>query len=95
MGARLVYRSKDVDDNGDIVEITIWEVSITKDKPHGFKYSMAYIVNNKRVIGYDNGEGKGDHRHMGDKEYTYRFESIDKLFDDFKRDIRRFKEEKL
>ena len=95
MGARLVYRSKDVDSNGDIVEITIWEVPITKDKPYGFKYKMAYIVNNKRVIGYDNAEGKGDHKHIGDKESIYRFESIDKLFGDFKMDIKRFKEGKI
>lgn len=94
MDARLVYRSKDVDNNEDIVEITIWEVPITKDKPHGFKYSMAYIVNNKRVIGYDNAEGKGDHRHIGDKEIIYKFKSMDKLFQDFKRDIKRFREGK-
>lgn len=95
MKARLVYHTKDVDDKGDIVEITIWEVPITRDKPHGFKYSMVYIVNNERVIGYDNSEGKGDHRHIRDKEFSYKFESIDKLFEDFKRDIAGLKEGKL
>lgn len=95
MKARLVYHTKDVDDKGDIVEITIWEVPITRDKPHGFKYSMVYIVNNERVIGYDNSEGKGDHRHIRDKEFSCKFKSIDKLFDDFKRDIAELKEGKL
>ncbi len=95
MKARCVYHSKDVDDKGDIVEITIWEVPITKDKPHGFKYSMVYIVNNERVIGYDNSEGKGDHRHIRGKEFRYKFEGIDKLFEDFKRDIARLKESEL
>lgn len=95
MKAKLIYHSKDVDYNGDILEIAIWEVPISKDKPHGFKYSMAYMANNKRVIGYDNAEGKGDHRHIKDKEFTYKFKSIDKLFDDFKNDIKRFKEGKI
>ena len=68
---------------------------ITKDKPHGFKYSLVYIVDNKRVLGYDNSEGKRDHRHIKDKEFNYKFESIDKLFHDFKRAIEGFKEGKL
>ena len=68
---------------------------ITKDKPHGFKYSLVYIVDNKRVLGYDNSEGKGDHRHIKDKEFNYKFENVDKLFNDFKRDIESFKEGKL
>lgn len=90
-----MYHSKDVDDKGDIMEITIWDVPKTKDKPHGFKYSLVYIVNNARVIGYDNSEGKGDHRHLKDKEFSYEFESIDKLFEDFKKDITKVKEGKL
>lgn len=91
MKARLVYYSKDVDNNGDIVETKIWNVPITKDKPHGFRYSLAYIVNNKRVIGYDNAEHKGDHKHIGNKEFCYEFKTIDKLFEDFKKDITKIK----
>ena len=37
------------------------------DKPHGYRYSLAYIVDGERVIGYDNGEGKGDHDTTGGK----------------------------
>jgi hypothetical protein len=61
------------------------------DKPHGYRYSLVYIVDGKRVIGYDNGEGKGDHRHHKGKESRYPFESIDKLFEDFLEDVRRYK----
>ena len=95
MKARLVYHSKDVDNNGDIVEMTIWDVPNTTDRPHGFKHSLVYIVSNERVIGYDNSEGKGDHRHIRGKEYTYKFKSIDRLFRDFEGDIKKLKEEKL
>ena len=63
----------------------------TKDKPHGYKYSLVYIVNGERVIGYDNTEDKGDHRHYKNKEEPYEFKNIDKLFEDFYQDIRRVK----
>lgn len=87
MKASLVYHTKDVDEDGDIIEIKIWVVPPAKDKPHGFKYSLAYIQNGTRVVGYDNGEGKGDHRHLEDRELAYKFHSIDGLFKDFERDI--------
>lgn len=88
-----MHHSKDVHENGDIMEIKVWEVVASKDKPHGFKYSLAYIVKGKRVVGYDNSERKSDHRHIGDKEFRYKFKGIDKLFEDFKKDIERLKRE--
>lgn len=77
----------------DIVEIKAWHVSKTPDKPHGFKYSLVYIREGKRVIGYDNAERKGDHRHYEDKEYPYEFKDIDKLIEDFFNDVRRVRHE--
>jgi hypothetical protein len=49
---------------------------------------LVYIKDGIRVIGYDNAESKGDHRHYGGKEMPYRFRSIDKLFEDFQKDLR-------
>ncbi|MEK6545771.1 MAG: DUF6516 family protein [Nitrospinota bacterium] len=89
MRVKRIRHTKFREDNGNITEIKLWGVSASKDKPHGYKYSLVYIVKGKRVIGYDNAEGKGDHRHYGDKEERYRFVSIDKLFEDFFNDIRR------
>ncbi|MEW5745228.1 MAG: DUF6516 family protein [Nitrospirota bacterium] len=60
-----------------------------KGSPHGYKYSLVYIRHGKRVVCYDNHEGKGDHRHYGNKEEPHRFSGIDKLFEDFYRDVRR------
>jgi hypothetical protein len=89
MKAELVTHTKVTDERGNTVEIKVWRLGDeTKDRGHGFRYSLVYIVGGKRVIGYDNGEGKGDHRHYGDKEEPYLFESIDRLFSDFYRDIR-------
>jgi len=93
MKARLIYHSKDIYKGGDIMEMKIWKVPVSKDKPHGFKYSLAYIVNGERVLGYDNAEGKGDHRHIRDKEFIYKFTTIAALFRDFRNDITRLKED--
>jgi hypothetical protein len=91
MKAELVAHQKVTDEQGNTVEIKIWQlVVITDDKPHGYRYSLAYIVDGQRVVGYDNGEGKGDHRHYQGREEPYHFESIDRLFDDFYADIRRY-----
>ncbi|MBI5055316.1 MAG: hypothetical protein HZB61_01680 [Nitrospirae bacterium] len=79
--------------DGDIVEIKSWHVDMTPDKPHGFKYSLVYIREGKRIIGYDNAERKGDHRHDRDEVYPYEFKGIDKLFEDFFNDVRRSRNE--
>jgi hypothetical protein len=91
MKAMLVRHQKVTDEWGNTIEIKIWKLTVPKeDKPHGYRYSLAYIVDGERAIGYDNGEGKGDHRHHSGREEPYRFESIEKLFDDFQEDVRRY-----
>ncbi|MCX5812203.1 MAG: DUF6516 family protein [Proteobacteria bacterium] len=91
MATELVHHTKVTDEKGNTLEIKIWKISKpTKDKPHGYRYSLVYIVDGKRVVGYDNGERKGDHRHMGNEQEDYEFTSIDKLFNDFYEDVRRF-----
>ncbi|MGR3311019.1 MAG: toxin-antitoxin system TumE family protein [Candidatus Brocadiales bacterium] len=47
------------------------------------------------MIGYDNAERKGDHRHYGEKMQPYMFESLQKLAEDFYSDVQRFREGKL
>jgi hypothetical protein len=91
MKAVLINYQKVTDELGNTIEIKIWQLSEPKeDKPHGFRYSLAYIVDGERIIGYDNGEGKGDHRHYGQNEEPYSFRSIDRLFQDFLEDVRRY-----
>jgi hypothetical protein len=95
MGAESVFHEKRYFTDSSFQEVKIWKVPKSEDKPHGLKYSFAYIVNDERVIGYDNAERKGDHRHYKGKEYPYKFQGLDKLWNDFKKDIERFKEGKL
>jgi len=95
MRAKLVYHIREYMQDGSLQEIKVWQVPPTKAKPHGLKYSFVYIVNGERVIGFDNAERKGAHRHCRGHEYAYKFESLEKLWKDFKQDIERFKEGKL
>lgn len=95
MKAKLIRCEKYPDVYGNVAEIRVWEVVPTLDKPHGYKYSLVYIVQGERVIGYDNAEGKGDHRHYGGRVEPYRFEGLEKLMEDFYLDVQRYREERL
>lgn len=74
---------------GGVVEIVIWRVpEPVPPSEHPFKYRLVYIVGGKRVVGYDNERGKGDHKHVAGHEKPYHFTDVDKLFADFWRDVR-------
>src|SRR3990167_2409018 len=77
--AKRIRHNKFRDDNGNIIEVKMWQVTPSTDKPHGYKYSLVYIVNGKRVIGYDNAEGKGDNRHYRDNIEQYQFKYLRSL----------------
>jgi len=83
---------KFTDELGNAVEMKVWIVPMSGDIPHGYKYSLVYIVGGERVVGYDNAEGKGDHRHIGARESVYAFKSIRRLVRDFQADVELFKE---
>jgi len=93
MKATLVNHVKVRDKRDNIVETRMWQVTPTLDKPHGYKYSLVYIVDGFRVIGYDNGEGQGDHRHFGDKQQLYNFTTLKQLARDFLEDVETWKKE--
>jgi hypothetical protein len=48
-----------------------------------------------RIIGYDNAERKGDHRHIKNKTEPYRFVTLNKAATDFYNDIERYKRGEL
>jgi hypothetical protein len=54
---------------------------------HGYKYRLFYGHAGKRIIGYDNERGKGDHRHYREVELAYDFKSIAQLLEDFEKDV--------
>lgn len=80
MKARPHTREKYVYGDGAIVEIKIWIVPRTERTPDGYKYSLVYInKDGDRVLGYDNAEGKGHHKHLDKKEVPFDFTSIEYL----------------
>ncbi|HRP96981.1 MAG TPA: DUF6516 family protein [Rhodocyclaceae bacterium] len=49
---------------------------------------LVYVVDGRRVVGYDNERSKGDHRHLGEREERYCFIDPDTLLADFWRDVK-------
>lgn len=94
MKVRLLFHRKTRYDDGAIREMTIWRLpEPDEERPHGLKYSLYYGKHGKRLVGYDNERGKGDHRHDGDTEYPYRFTTAAQLVADFEAEIRRWRHE--
>ena len=86
--AILIFYQKTVYPDGDLLEMKAWAVPKVSRTPHGVKYSLAYInVSGERVLGYDNAEGKGHHRHEGNKETQTPFESIEVLIGQFLNEV--------
>lgn len=76
--------------DGAIIEMSIWVVlRSVPGSSHAFKYSLYYGYPGRRIIGYDNERGKGDHRHVKNREESYRFSSVENLIADFLSDVKR------
>jgi hypothetical protein len=94
MKATELLRTRVALSEGAFAEIVLWRVP--KPVPgsgHTFKYRLAYVVDGKCVIRFDNESGKGDHRHFNSRERPYAFETPEKLIADFQADIARWNRE--
>lgn len=88
MQAIPLARTKEVRDDGIIVEVVIWQLpEPLPPSTHSFKYRLFYGTSMEERVRYDNERGKGDHRHIAGKELIYVFVSVDQLIDDFERDV--------
>lgn len=88
MKAELVMRFRHLLSQGGLVEMVVWRLPHpVPPSTHAFKYRLVYVVNGERVIGFDNERGKGDHMHIGTKEFPYQFVDVDRLIDDFQREV--------
>ena len=88
MKAALLIRETVVYPDSCLAEMVIWRVpSPVPPSRHMFKYSFVYVVCGKRVLGYDNERGKGDHRHEGETEAPFRFVSIEALLERFVNEV--------
>jgi len=76
------------------VEVVIWRVpGPVAPSTHLFRYRLAYVVEERCVLRYDNERGKGDHRHTEATEKPYAFSTPDQLMADFEADVARWNRE--
>ena len=88
MKATLLFRTRQRFDDGAILEAVVWRVpNPVAGSHHCFKYRLYYGHPGRRVIGYDNERGKGDHFHHGEGESPYLFTTPEQLWRDFMNDV--------
>lgn len=94
MKAKLLLRRRVVLAAHMFAELVIWKLpSKVKASEHAYKYRLALVCSGTCVLRYDNEAGKGDHRHIGDREARYTFVSVDQLIHDFQHDIEQIRKE--
>jgi hypothetical protein len=88
MDAELAFKERHRIGDGIVVELVAWQLPRKlAGSEHSFKYRLALIVRGVNVLRYDNEAGKGDHRHIGQREFAYHFVDLDQLKIDFWRDV--------
>lgn len=71
-------------EDGSFVQLVIWKVPRpVRGSRHLYKYRLAFVVEEKCLLRYDNEAGKGDHAHFGDREEPNEFTTIERLLADF------------
>lgn len=75
-------------------ELVLWQLPAPlAGSSHSYKYRLAYVVRGVCVLRYDNGSGKGDHRHVVRRQFAYVFEGVEVLIADFQSDLERINRE--
>jgi len=91
--ATLLVSSKQIQADGSLIEIVIWHVPAPVPPcDHHFKYSLVYIRDRVRVVGFDNERGKGDHAHVDGREFSFPFQDIGSLLRLFRLVVEKAKE---
>lgn len=94
MRAKLLVKRRIILALDQFAEVVIRQVpKAISGSTHLFKYRLAFVVSGTCVIRYDNESGKGDHRHIGEREKAYEFVDLNQLMADFERDIVRWQDE--
>ena len=92
VGAELLLNERRILSESMFVEMVVWRLSRPgAGSGHSVKYRLALVVDGVCVLRYDNESGKGDHKHMGDKEVEYTFTTAEALIHDFWKDVDRWR----
>src|SRR2546429_1619620 len=88
--ATVILREKVIDEEGNIVELTIWRVPVTSRAPEGVRYRLAFVraAETTPAVLYDNHHPKGPHRHVEGRGRTIPLRGMYKLLVDFQADMR-------
>ena len=89
MRAELWHYSKDTLPGGFVREMVVWRLfAMSRTHPHGVKYRLYFGASDGTcLIRYDNKRGKGDHRHIGDREEPYEYSTPEQVIEDFLVDV--------
>lgn len=92
--ARLLFRSKRTDLDGDLWDLVVWLVPESPQSPSGVRYRLAFVPygSTRPTVLYDNHFPKGPHKHLGDVEEPMVYDSLEALEAEFKHDVRHWKE---
>lgn len=94
MDATLVIKKRIIYSSRELIEMVIWRLPAMPIRTtHPFKYRLAYVVDAKCVVRYDNEVRKGDHCHFGSIQTPYEFTTLNRLISDFYTDIGRWNDE--
>ena len=94
MKATVLLRTRIIYSEVAFAELVLWQLpSPVSGSAHRYKYRLAYVVRGECVLRYDNETEKGDHRHIGERQYSYVFITPEQLIADFQRDIARWNRE--
>lgn len=75
--ATLIFHERRIDASGAIMEIKVWRVpGPVRPSTHEYKYSLFYGRAGKRLVGFDNERGKGDHIHVAGVEGPMRSRAL-------------------
>jgi hypothetical protein len=88
----LLLRERHVLAENAFAELVVWQLpQAVPGSPHQFKYRLAFVVDEICMMRFDNEAGKGDHKHIGDRQVAYTFVSLPRLLDDFWHEVTRWK----
>lgn len=90
MSSILIEKSRTNLKDGAFYETVIWLLpEPVLGSKHNYKYRLALVINEVCVLRYDNERGKGDHRHIEDREEAIEFKEMESVvlafFDDMER----------